>query len=179
MILKNIKKMLFFVPVLTLGHAICGSVLQKTVLALSQALKTSKIHRFYRFKDHKSVFPKQMSNINFARCYPMLENAQVSAILAILLETSIFLWFPFLCYESPAEFCQQNCNTQVKKNCHMKNRMGASCVRHVLFMCPSCARSCVWTRLTFSHHLYDSTSRLPTARRHMKKALYYDSIFSQ
>ena len=43
-ILKNIKKMLFLVPVLTLGHAICGFVLRKIVLALSQALKTSKIH---------------------------------------------------------------------------------------------------------------------------------------
>ena len=91
MILKNIKKMLFLVPVLTLGHAICGFVLRKIVLALSQALKTSKIHRFKRFKVHKSILSKQMSNINFARCYPMLKNTLISAILAIWLETFYFL----------------------------------------------------------------------------------------
>ena len=94
---EEYQKMLFLVPVLTLGHAICGFVLRKIVLALSQALKTSKIHRFERFKVHNSIFSKQMSNINFARCYPMLKNTLISAILAILLETFyLFLWFPFL-----------------------------------------------------------------------------------
>ena len=45
-IFKNIPNILFLVPILTLGHAICSFLYREIVLAYSQALKTSKIHSF-------------------------------------------------------------------------------------------------------------------------------------
>ncbi len=71
MIVKNIKKMLFLAPVLTLGHAMCGFVLRQIVLALSQALKNPKYIDFNVSRFKNQYFPNKCQTSIFAICYPM------------------------------------------------------------------------------------------------------------